>query len=144
VASPSTARCSLTDFMNLKINPTQSFRCAHINMMCIYIFIEVSAHTCMSIYIFLIYDHQLSIIGMFLLGKDHRTFLQFLRSCHDFDGGLLACTPSPFLDTISFMIVAYIPIYNSSFMDQKNLKSKSNTPFIFFSKKNLGTSKVRF
>jgi hypothetical protein len=41
----------VTDFMNLKIKPTQSFRCAHISRMCVRVFIGVSAHTCMSIYV---------------------------------------------------------------------------------------------
>jgi hypothetical protein len=29
----------VTDFMNLKIKPTQSFRCAHRNRVCVHIFI---------------------------------------------------------------------------------------------------------
>jgi hypothetical protein len=69
-----TARYYLTDFMNLKINPTQFFRCAHMNMMCMYIFIEVDVHTYMSIYIFLIYDHQL--IGMLV-----KTTVPSFNSC---------------------------------------------------------------
>jgi hypothetical protein len=39
----------MTDFMNLKIKSTQSFRYAHRGRMCMHTFIEVSAHTCMSI-----------------------------------------------------------------------------------------------
>jgi hypothetical protein len=38
-------------FVNLKIKPTQSFRCAHNDKMYIYIFIDVSIHTCMSMYV---------------------------------------------------------------------------------------------
>jgi hypothetical protein len=41
----------VTDFVNLKIKPTQSFKGAHSDRVCVHIFIEVSAHTCMSIYI---------------------------------------------------------------------------------------------
>jgi hypothetical protein len=41
----------VTDFVNLKIKPTQSFGCAHRGRMCVRVFIGVSAHTCMSIYI---------------------------------------------------------------------------------------------
>jgi hypothetical protein len=41
----------VTDFVNLKIKPTQSFKCAHRDRGCVYIFIGVSAHTCMSIYV---------------------------------------------------------------------------------------------
>jgi hypothetical protein len=39
----------VTDFVNLKIKPTQSFRGAHTSRMCIHVFIEVSARTCMRI-----------------------------------------------------------------------------------------------
>jgi hypothetical protein len=41
----------MTDFMNLKIKPAQSFRCAHRGSMCVHVFIGVDAHTCMSIYV---------------------------------------------------------------------------------------------
>jgi hypothetical protein len=39
----------ITDFMNLKIKPAQSFRYAHRCRMCIRIFIGVSVHTCIRI-----------------------------------------------------------------------------------------------
>jgi hypothetical protein len=39
----------MTDFMNLKIKSTQFFGGAHRDRLCV--FIGVSAHTCMSIYI---------------------------------------------------------------------------------------------
>jgi hypothetical protein len=39
----------VTDFMNLKINPAQSFGGAHRGRVCVCMFIGVSAHTCMSI-----------------------------------------------------------------------------------------------
>jgi hypothetical protein len=39
----------LTDFMNLKIKPTQSFRVAHMDKVCVYVFIGVIAHTYMNI-----------------------------------------------------------------------------------------------
>jgi hypothetical protein len=39
----------VTDFMNLKIKPTQSFRVAHMGKMCVHVFIEMSAHTYMNI-----------------------------------------------------------------------------------------------
>jgi hypothetical protein len=41
----------VTDFVNLKIKPAQSFRCAHRGRVCVRVFIEVIAHTCMSIYV---------------------------------------------------------------------------------------------
>jgi hypothetical protein len=41
----------LTNFANLKIKPTQSFRGAHRGRICVCVFIEVSAHTYMSIYV---------------------------------------------------------------------------------------------
>jgi hypothetical protein len=39
----------MTDFVNLKIKPTQSFGGAHRGRMCVRVFIGVSARTCMSI-----------------------------------------------------------------------------------------------
>jgi hypothetical protein len=41
----------LTDFMNLKIKLIQSFRVAYRCRVCVRIFIGVSTHTCMSIYV---------------------------------------------------------------------------------------------
>jgi hypothetical protein len=41
----------VTDFMNLKIKSAQSIKYAYRGRMCMRVFIEVSAHTCMSIYI---------------------------------------------------------------------------------------------
>jgi hypothetical protein len=45
----SSARRSLTDFMNLKIRP--SFLKVFIGVVCMRIFIGVSAHMCISIYV---------------------------------------------------------------------------------------------
>jgi hypothetical protein len=39
----------VTDFVNLKIKLTQSFRCAYRGRVCVRVFIEVSACTCISI-----------------------------------------------------------------------------------------------
>jgi hypothetical protein len=39
----------VTDFVNLKIKPTQSFEGAHMGRVCVRVFIGVSARTCMSI-----------------------------------------------------------------------------------------------
>jgi hypothetical protein len=39
------------DFVNLKIKPAQFFEVAYRGSMCVHVFIEVSAHTYMSIYI---------------------------------------------------------------------------------------------
>jgi hypothetical protein len=39
----------VTDFVNLKIKSAQSFRGAHMDRVCMYILIGVSAHTCISI-----------------------------------------------------------------------------------------------
>jgi hypothetical protein len=36
----------VTDFVNLNIKPTQSFRCAHINMMYLHVFIGMSVRLC--------------------------------------------------------------------------------------------------
>jgi hypothetical protein len=45
----------MIDFVNLKIKPTYSFEGAHRGMMCVHMFIKVSAHTCMSIYIYTVF-----------------------------------------------------------------------------------------
>jgi hypothetical protein len=39
----------VTDFVNLKIKPAQSFRCFYRGRVSIRVFIGVSAHTCMNI-----------------------------------------------------------------------------------------------
>jgi hypothetical protein len=41
----------VTDFVNIKIKLTQSFKGAHKNRVYVHIFIGVSNHTCMSVYI---------------------------------------------------------------------------------------------
>jgi hypothetical protein len=43
------------DFINFKIKPTQSFKGAHMGRMCVRVFIGVSAHTCMSICICIVF-----------------------------------------------------------------------------------------
>jgi hypothetical protein len=43
---PSTARCSLIDFMNFKIKLTQSFRGVYRGRIYARVFIRISAHTC--------------------------------------------------------------------------------------------------
>jgi hypothetical protein len=45
----------VTDFVNLKTKPTQSFEDTHRCKMCVHIFIMVNAYTCMSIYIFTVF-----------------------------------------------------------------------------------------
>jgi hypothetical protein len=42
----------MSDFINLKIKPTQSFKCVYRDKMCVYVFIEMSIHIYMSIYIY--------------------------------------------------------------------------------------------
>jgi hypothetical protein len=39
----------MTDFMNFKIKPTQSFRGAHMGRVCVRVFIGVNVRMCMSI-----------------------------------------------------------------------------------------------
>jgi hypothetical protein len=41
----------VTDFINLKIKPAQSFVCAHRGRVVVHIFIWIGVHTCMSIYV---------------------------------------------------------------------------------------------
>jgi hypothetical protein len=41
----------MTDFVNLKIKPTQSFRCVYRDRVCVHIFIRIITHTCIRIYV---------------------------------------------------------------------------------------------
>jgi hypothetical protein len=43
----------VTDFVNLKIKSAQSFGCAHRGRVCVRVFIGVSVHTCMSVYVYI-------------------------------------------------------------------------------------------
>jgi hypothetical protein len=45
----------VTDFVNLKIKSAQPFRYAHRNRLCVCVFIEVSAHTYISIYVYTVF-----------------------------------------------------------------------------------------
>jgi hypothetical protein len=45
----------VTDFMNLKIKPTQSFKGTHRDRTCVRVFITMSAHIRMNIYIYTIF-----------------------------------------------------------------------------------------
>jgi hypothetical protein len=45
----------VADFVNLKIKPAQSFRVTHMGRMCVRVFIGVSAHMCMSIYVYTVF-----------------------------------------------------------------------------------------
>jgi hypothetical protein len=45
----------VTDFVNLNIKPAQSFEGAHKGKMCVCMFIEVSARTCMSICVYTVF-----------------------------------------------------------------------------------------
>jgi hypothetical protein len=46
----------MTNFMNLKIKSTQLFRDAHRVRVCVHMFIGVSAHMYMSIYIYTVFQ----------------------------------------------------------------------------------------
>jgi hypothetical protein len=50
----------MTDFVNLKIKPSQSFGGAHRGRVCMCVFIGVSAHTCMSIYVCTVFLKKVS------------------------------------------------------------------------------------
>jgi hypothetical protein len=45
----------VTDFVNLNIKSAQSFRGAHRGRVCVCVFIGVSAHMCMSIYVYTVF-----------------------------------------------------------------------------------------
>jgi hypothetical protein len=55
----------VTDFVNLKIKPTQSFRGAHRGRVCVRVFIGVSAHTCISICIYTVFLKK-NLLGLVL------------------------------------------------------------------------------
>jgi hypothetical protein len=42
----------VTDFVNLKIKPTQSFKNARKSMMCVCVFIKMSDYMCINIYVY--------------------------------------------------------------------------------------------
>jgi hypothetical protein len=74
----------VTDFVNLNIKPSQSFEDAHRNRVCVPIFIGVSAHTCMSIYVYTVflknnYDRNTDTDGPGLM-MDHHLIIQKLPS----------------------------------------------------------------
>jgi hypothetical protein len=45
----------VTDFVNLKIKPSQSSRAVHMSRMCVRVFIYVSVHICMNIYVYIVF-----------------------------------------------------------------------------------------
>jgi hypothetical protein len=51
----------VTDFINLKIKLTQSFICAHRDRMYVHVFIRMSAHMYMNIYIYTVFLKKISL-----------------------------------------------------------------------------------
>jgi hypothetical protein len=45
----------MTDFVNLKIKLAQFFRGVHMGRLCVHVFIEVSAHICISICVYIVF-----------------------------------------------------------------------------------------
>jgi hypothetical protein len=45
----------MTDFVNLKIKPAQSFKSAHRDRVCVHVFIWVNARMCISIYVCIVF-----------------------------------------------------------------------------------------
>jgi hypothetical protein len=62
----------VTNFVNLKIKPPQCFRCAHKGRVCVCVFIEVSAHTCMSICVCTVF-----LIFLLAYCPNHHTIFSF-------------------------------------------------------------------
>jgi hypothetical protein len=50
----------VTDFVNLKIKLAQPFKCAHKGRMYVRVFIWMSAHTCMSIYVYTVFSTKIT------------------------------------------------------------------------------------
>jgi hypothetical protein len=78
----------VTDFMNLKIKLTQSFRCAHMNRVCVRMFIGVSAHTYMSICVCTVFLKKLPniLFGLLLIPDLRLAIIYQFRICEDVDG----------------------------------------------------------
>jgi hypothetical protein len=55
----------ITDFVNLKIKPTQSFECAYRGRMCMIMFIGVSTHTCMNICVCTVFFKKNSLVDIY-------------------------------------------------------------------------------
>jgi hypothetical protein len=53
----------VTDFVNLKIEPTQSFRDAHRDKMCIYVFIGVSVYSYINTYVYTVFKKRMISCG---------------------------------------------------------------------------------
>jgi hypothetical protein len=53
----------VTEFVNLKIKPAQSFRGAHRGRVCMRVFIGVSAYTCINICVCTVFLKNLSCLG---------------------------------------------------------------------------------
>jgi hypothetical protein len=45
----------VTDFVNLKIKSAQYFRCVHRGIVCVRVFIKVSAHMCINIFVYTVF-----------------------------------------------------------------------------------------
>jgi hypothetical protein len=68
----------VTDFVNLNIKPAQSFEGAHKGKMCVRMFIEVSARTCMSICVYTVFLKKITISVMLVPKKSlHICFFLF-------------------------------------------------------------------
>jgi hypothetical protein len=62
----------VTDFVNLKIKPAQSFRDAHKDRVCVRVFIWVSAHTCISIYVYTVFFKKKSVVPKKEMGRKNK------------------------------------------------------------------------
>jgi hypothetical protein len=77
----------MTDFVNLKIKPAQSFRDAYKSMVCVRVFIGVSAHTYMSIYVYTVFHkiffkkrnfgHECNILHICILDMNYYSSFPF-------------------------------------------------------------------
>jgi hypothetical protein len=78
------------DFMNFKIKSVQSFRCAHMGRVCVRVFIEISAHTCYTVFLKKKLSlHALSLVLCLPLPQFISFHLDFLNSNQVWDVNLL-------------------------------------------------------
>jgi hypothetical protein len=65
----------VTDFINLNIKPDQSFGDVHRDIVCVRVFIRVSAHMYISIYVYHVFIKKRVALGQISLGEAARNVI---------------------------------------------------------------------
>jgi hypothetical protein len=77
----------MTNFVNLKIKPTQFFGCVYRGRIYVRVFIEVSAHTYMSIYVYTVF------LKIYIHGTSKNCYPLKIKACSCNAIILLDCDP---------------------------------------------------